>query len=115
MISALRLYNSDEYRQSLFDSATAVEISLTALLDMRLDKAEKGVRKLILDKYAGKGISSLLIALKELGVDIKDGDIRAKIATPRNHAIHKGVEVSSEQAKDALDVAKEFIYSQLKV
>lgn len=115
IISALKLYNNDDYRQSLFDSATAVEISLTALLDMRLDKVEAAVRNLLLDKYSGKGINFLLIALKELKVVINDNELKTRIATPRNRAIHEGVEVSSEQAKDALNLAKDFIYSQLKV
>ena len=115
VISALKLYNKDDYRQSLFDSATAVEISLTALLDIRLDKVEIAVRNLLLDKYSGKGINSLLIALKELKVVINDNEIKTKIALPRNQAIHKGTEVSSKQAKDALNLAKDFIYLQLKV
>lgn len=113
LINSLKLYRQDEYRQSLLDSATAAEMALTALLDIRLKDVEDSARTLITKKYMQ--IGNLLEALKGLEVDIHFDDIYKKIAEPRNKAIHKGATVSKEQAEDALKVAKKLIYDKLQI
>ncbi|WP_432973515.1 hypothetical protein [Dactylosporangium sp. CA-233914] len=111
LISALKYFNREEYRQSILDSATAFETSLIKLLDDRLATAAAGQRKLIEDKYGQ--IVNLSIALRALGEALPpQNDIQTKIAQPRNRAIHQGVEPSESQAKDALLFAKSFIYSK---
>ena len=112
LISALKHYNQKKYRQSILDSATAIEMTLTQLLDNKLVTITAQQRKLIFDKY--RQISGLTSALKALGVTLPP-DIGIKIGTPRNQAIHKGLEVTEAQAREALQVARAFIYRQLKL
>lgn len=110
LVDALKHYNQGKYRQSILDSATAIEMTLTQLLDNKLTASTPQQRKLIFDKY--RQISGLTAALKGLGETIPS-DIGTKIGTPRNQAIHKGVEVTEAQAKEALQVARSYIYSKL--
>jgi hypothetical protein len=113
LINSLKLYNQDEFRQSLLDSATATEMALTTLLDLRLKDVETDVRLLIAKKYTQ--IGNLLEALGDLGVNLAFKDIYKKIAEPRNKAIHKGAIVDKIQAEDALKVAKNLVYEFLKI
>jgi hypothetical protein len=110
LIDALKHYNQEKYRQSILDSATATEMALTQLLDNRLIAARPQQRRLIFDKY--RQISGLTAGLKVLGETLP-ADIEAKIGTPRNRAIHKGAEVTHDQAKEALQLARTFIYAKL--
>lgn len=107
LIDALKHYNQKKYRQSILDSATAIEMALTLLLESRLANHSSLQRKLIFDKY--KQIGGLTSALKQLGHAIPS-DIGTKIGTPRNQAIHKGREIKKEEAREALEVARTFIY-----
>jgi hypothetical protein len=110
LIDALKHYNQEKYRQSILDSATATEMALTQLLDNRLAAATPQQRRLIFDRY--KQISGLIVGLKGLGETLPAG-LDAKIGTPRNRAIHKGTEVTRDQAKEALELARTFLYAKL--
>ncbi|HLZ14894.1 MAG TPA: hypothetical protein VKQ34_02775 [Candidatus Saccharimonadales bacterium] len=110
LIDALKHFNQGKYRQSMLDSATAIEMTLTQLLDNKLTASTPQQRKLLFDKY--RQISGLTTALKVLGETIPS-DVGTKIGTPRNQAIHKGAEVTEAQAREALQVARSFIYMAL--
>lgn len=112
LIDALKHYNQEKYRQSMLDSATAIEMALTQLLDNKLSGSTPQQRQLIFAKY--RQISGLTAALKGLG-EVVPPDVGSKIGTPRNRAIHKGVEVTEVQAKEALQVARSYIYTKLPI
>jgi hypothetical protein len=111
LISALKYLNQKQFRQCILDSATAFEMALIQLLDLRLNKITPMQKTLIEKKY--QGLTNLATALRKLGENLPpENDIRIKIAEPRNKAIHQGVEVTKSQAVDALGFVKSFIYSK---
>lgn len=114
LISALRYFNNENYRQCVLDASTAIEMAMTQMLDLKLTSLKPSERKLIQDKY--KQIMGLWDCLGQLGVSMPpQNDIQSKIAEPRNQAIHKGTVISKDIAKEALQFVKSFIYSQLPI
>lgn len=106
LIKGLKYFNEGQYRQSLFDTATATEMTLAQLLDDMLTiRVPRHKKRLMKDYWQLKG---LILGLTTLGLTINP-DIAAKIGTPRNKAIHAGEEVSKTQAQEALKTAKAFI------
>lgn len=111
IVSALKYFHKEEYRQCVLDAATAFEMALIQMLDARLSHLSVEEKKLIEDKY--RQIVGLSDGLRKLGYDVpSNADIRQKLAEPRNSAIHKGKIVSSIEALEALQFAKGFIYSR---
>jgi hypothetical protein len=114
IISALRYFNSDNYRQCLLDTATAFEMAMIDLLDDRLKGITVAQKALIGDKY--QQIIGLSDALRKLGVSVPtQHDIQTKVAEPRNAAVHRGVIVTRDEANIALVFVKDFIYSSLPI
>jgi hypothetical protein len=110
IVSALKYFHKKEYRQCVLDAATAFEMALIQMLDTRLSHLSSDEKKLIEDKY--RQIVGLSDGLRKLGCEVpSDADIRQKLAEPRNSAIHKGKIVSKNEAQEALQFAKDFIYS----
>jgi hypothetical protein len=110
LISGLRNINKDEYRVSLLDTATAVEMALTELLDRQLTNLTTAQKQIFAEKHLG--IHNLRDALKKLGV-VTHNDLQQLVGSPRNKAIHKGEVVSKDAAQKALDTAKKFLYDDL--
>lgn len=112
LISSLRHFNKGQYRQSLLDTATAIELALTDMLDSKFAGLPAAQRKMLMKRY--RMLSGLELGLTTLRVQIP-ADIALKIGTPRNKAMHAGAVVDFEQAKEALDVAHDFIYKRLPI
>lgn len=111
IVSALKYFHKEEHRQCVLDAATAFEMALIQMLDVRLSHLGREEKKLIEDKY--RQIVGLSDGLRKLGCDVPtSADIRQKLAEPRNSAIHKGKVVSKVEAQEALYFAKDFIYSK---
>lgn len=109
LVGSLRFINQRMYRQAVLDAATAFEMCLHELLDNELKNITAKQRKLITDKH--KMIGGLCEALRKLGVKLPSRhDIDAKIADPRNLAIHHGMNISELTARNAHIFVKEFIY-----
>jgi len=93
------------------DAATAFEMALIQMLDTRLSHLSPDEKKLIEDKY--RQIVGISDGLRKLGCNVpSNADIKQRLAEPRNAAIHKGKVVSKIEAQEALQFAKDFIYSK---
>lgn len=110
LVSALKHYDREEYRECLLDTATAVEVTLTELLDQALENLTTDQKALLRDKY--RGVSQLQAALKKLKIDTPK-ELQDKVGTPRNLAMHKGAAINEETAKEALFTAKDFIFKRM--
>jgi hypothetical protein len=112
LIDALKHLHQHRYRQSVLDTATALEMCFTELLEKELSSLEARQRELITSKH--EGVVKLHEALKKLGVTLpSQNDMIQKVAKPRNDAVHRGIEISHSQAKDALEFVRSFIYTRL--
>lgn len=110
LIRSLKHFNSANYRQCLLDAATATELALSTLLDSQLSDVNEYIKKMIYAKY--NQAASLQQALNMNGQRIPESVIN-NIATPRNNAIHSGVEISRQVASDALKECQSLIYDRL--
>jgi hypothetical protein len=112
LISGLKHLNKRMYRQAIFDVSTATEIALTELLDLRLSNINPLNKKSILSDT--KQLNNLVRALRTTG-EIISMDLQGKIGTPRNKAIHKGMDISESQAREAILTARMFIETKLPI
>jgi hypothetical protein len=110
--NAVKHHDSGNYRESVMDSATALETALTTLIDQSLSNLTSTQKDIFMSKQ--NGIMNLFDVLKKLGHNLPpQNDFVVYIARPRNKAIHEGVSISSDQAKQAIDFAHDFLYSQM--
>jgi len=112
MISGLKHLNKKMYRQAIFDVSTAAEMALTELLDRKLSSINPINKKSILSDT--QQLNNLVRALRTTG-EIISQDLQGKIGTPRNKAIHEGMEISEQQAREAISTARTFIESKLSI
>jgi len=110
LTQGLKYLNKRQYRQSVFDVATATEMALTELLDRKMTLVNPRRKKYIMKETSQ--LSGLSKALETAGENI-NLDIQSKIGSIRNKAIHQGQEVTRQQAQDAYSVAKRFIAAKL--
>lgn len=110
LLMGLKHFNEKRYRQSLLDTATAVELALAQILDDRLTMTAPQHKNKLMKQY--RQLSGLTLGLTTLGENIPS-DLKDKIGTPRNQAIHAGAEVTETKSREALQVAKAFIYARL--
>ena len=110
LIRGLKHYNGKLYRESLFDTATAAEIALTEMLNRKLTITNPSQKKNLMKD--ARQLSGLTHALKITGESISP-EIQSKIGTPRNKAIHEGIETTELQAREALATAKDLLRSKL--
>lgn len=80
------------------------------MLDDRLTVTTPQQKNKLMKQY--RQLSGLTLGLTTLGENITP-DLKDKIGTPRNQAIHAGASVTETQAREALQVAKTFIYARL--
>jgi hypothetical protein len=94
-------------RRSVLDSATAAEIALVKLLDARIASESESARSAI--RRTSNNLGRLIQNLpQKYGIALR-GDIQSGLATPRNDAIHAGIEPSRDVATLALDIAEELV------
>jgi len=94
-------------RRAVLDSATAAEIALAKLIDAQTAVAGEAIGKAIRD--ANRDMSRATYILRNtFGIPLRN-DIQTGLVTPRNRAIHAGVEPSLEAARLALEIAEELV------
>ncbi len=104
---ARRNLQNGDFRRSVLDAATGAEMALTRMLDTHLASSSPIVSELVKDRWAQ--IGGLVKALKKLGVKLPNGIDGAGLATPRNHAIHRGAMPSKDEATMCVSNAEKII------
>ena len=103
---ARQLLNSERYRRSVLDSATATEVALTKLRDDYLAQGDSAVGGYVEGK--ARQISGLEGFVRSVGVPLPGG-IQQRVSEPRNDAIHEGKEPSRDVTSKALAKAREVV------
>jgi HEPN domain-containing protein len=98
---------AQQFRKAVLEAATAAEVSLTAALSQQLAATnETSVVEEILRKY--RGLSERINLCKVLRMQHPENLVRG-LGEPRNHAIHKGTNPTSEEATEAVRIAAEVL------
>ena len=108
--SNVALLNGD-YRRSVLDSATSLEVMLSRLLKVHLNCDEPLLTE-ILRKY--NSIAQRLQLLRTIGLKLMDTNSYREVETLRNYAIHAGREPTNEQAREAFKTVKQFVNNMNK-
>jgi hypothetical protein len=96
----------NEYRKSIFDSASGLELCFTNILLRELNVNNDKLKTKILSQ--NKSIQSKFDLLEAINIDLPftKTEYNEGISMPRNRAIHAGKNVNKEQAYRAFDIAK---------
>jgi hypothetical protein len=115
LLSAHRQLNDELFRQSVLDSATAMETALVEYLDRILahKKTDQTTKELIFQQY--KQIHGLCSAIKQYEPSFDQNKYESRVAKPRNLAIHNGTNITEQEAKDTYSIVKQFIYDNLSI
>lgn len=101
-----------DYRRSILDSATSLEVTLSRLLTLRLNVNEVLLNE-ILRKF--NSIWQRLDLLKKIGVKLENVNSYHEVGRLRNSSIHAGREPSKEQARKAFQIVDRFVREMLEV
>ncbi|WP_131833289.1 hypothetical protein [Mycobacteroides abscessus] len=111
---ARALISQGEYRLAVIDACTAVELALTAVIDVKLTALQcDSVRELLFAR--SRGVWALRRLVGDLGCDEQAGGgellekIKNVVANPRNRASHGGIDVGPNKALLVLDVATQVV------
>lgn len=100
----------ENYKKSILDSATALEVSLTNAIKRDLEINEKLLFP-ILKKYNGLRQKRELMKLTKNTLPLNDKTYEKRIEKLRNDAIHSGKKPTKEEAIKAFNIAKKTIDS----
>lgn len=94
------------YRKSILDSATALEVCLANQLIRKLKIKEK-IHKEILSNY--NSISKKRKLLKTLGTKLLNHNYKNKVEDLRNRVIHAGITPSEKETRNAYKIVRETV------
>jgi hypothetical protein len=115
LMHSLKFLDAERYRQSVLDSATALELALTEIAHQKLGgpdttNAKKFFRKhrMLRGLYSG--------VLTDLHIDLPPMNaMNAAISDPRNDALHEGKAVSDSEASTAYDFVRQILVGYLPI
>jgi HEPN domain-containing protein len=93
-----------EYRKSIFECASALELCLTNLLKFKLKVNNEKLRTHILKM--NNSIEKKVKLLETIDVKLPSNKYLSDVSEIRNRAIHAGVDVTEEQAENAFRIVK---------
>ena len=101
---------NDDYRKSIIDAGTAVEIALTRICESHLSKNNHGkFVKEVLKKYKTLGGRLTLADILNFDLTEKREIIDNKLVTLRNEAVHKGTVHNRTQIAEAVEIASAIV------
>ncbi|MBW8334239.1 MAG: hypothetical protein K0M40_19635 [Prolixibacteraceae bacterium] len=99
---AHKALRTQEYRKSILDSATALELCLTNILKKNLKVADNHLLIEILK--TNNSISKKRNLLKHTKFQLPEYNYQKKVEDVRNRAIHVGINPSDDEAKNAYEI-----------
>lgn len=115
LMHSLKHLDSKRYRESVLDSATALELALTELAQQKLGGPGITIAKKFFKKhrmlgnlYAGV-LNNLQVQLPPITTML------AAVANPRNDAVHQGKPVSNTEASNAFNFVEQVLVGHLPI
>lgn len=101
-------FNDRNFRSSVIESGTSIEICLTRLLrKIMISKLSENETLSLLKKY--HSLSGRISLAKVFGLPLDKWKNFKAIEKPRNDAVHAGKTPTIKEAKECLDMAKRFL------
>jgi len=105
---SINAFRTKDYRKSVLESATIVEIILTNQIEKLLLKSNnENFTKAILKRYQTLG--NLLKLSKLVELNLPNYQYYEKVLQPRNKVIHKGLIPTRDDAKHSMEIADALI------
>jgi hypothetical protein len=101
--SMIALQNQ-EYRTSILESATALELCFSNLLKRKLKVNNEKLKMQILKM--NNSINKKIILLKTIDVELPPKKFQSDVIDIRNSTIHSGTDVSESEAENAYEIVK---------
>jgi hypothetical protein len=101
--SMIALQNQ-EYRTSILESATALELCFSNLLKRKLKVNNEKLKKQILKM--SKSIGNKITLLEKIDVELPSKKFQSDVIDIRNSTIHSGTDVSESEAENAYEIVK---------
>jgi hypothetical protein len=102
----------ENYRKSILDSATAVEVCFSSIIG-KLLPTDNDLNKYIHSKHYTLQQKRELIKVLKVSLPFKEDDYKNKLDRLRNRVIHAGYIPSSNEVNSALKIAEQTLYSLL--
>jgi hypothetical protein len=99
---ARSLHEVGQYRRAVIDVATAAELAVTKILDIRLEKVEEQVRTALLKAHTMLGRKKAL--LSALGCPLPV-NFQIDLVNKRNEAVHDGIDIAPGECAAAIEAA----------
>lgn len=100
----------DDYRKAVIDATTAAEVALAQAIRTRLDRAPDtdAVERVMRTASGSAGLYDLAVALG-VEVGVRRGRLIDQLAAARNSAVHRGVEPTLSEMRNALTTASAIV------
>lgn len=95
---------TNEYRKSILDSATALELCLTNVLKRELIVENQDLLNKILKMNNSISKKRELLNILNINLPLPSPEYQDKVEGLRNKSIHAGIEISEEEAKIAYEI-----------
>ncbi len=99
-------------RKSILDSATAVEVCFSFLINQLL-AYDKEINKYVASKHNSLRLKRDLLKVLKIDIPIKEKTYKDNLDDIRNKVIHAGYSPNNHEAYNAYKIAKETLYSLL--
>ena len=96
---------NNEFRKSIFESASALELCFTNVLKRKLKVNNEKLKTHILKM--NNSIDKKISLLKTLDIELPSNKYQKDVSEIRNRAIHAGVDVSEQEAEKAFKIVKQ--------
>lgn len=115
LMHSLKYLDDERYRQSVLDSATALELALTEIVHQILGGPGATNAKKFFKKYRMLGgLYSGVLTDLHIGLPPMNAMIAA-VSEPRNDALHEGKAVSNTEASTAYDFVRQILVEHLPI
>lgn len=104
--------NEKNFRKSILDSATAVEVCFSFLIS-KLLSVDNNLNNYIASKHNSLRLKRDLLKVLNVPMPIKENEFRDDLDAVRNRVIHAGYFPTKDEAKTAYKIATETLYSLL--
>lgn len=94
-----------EYRKSIFECASALELCFTNVLIRKLKVNNEKLKTQILKM--NNSIEKKIKLLENINIELPSNKYQSDVSQIRNRAIHTGVEVSEEEVENAYKIVKQ--------
>jgi len=108
-----REHFEENYRKSILDSATALEVCFSYLITQLLP-SDEDLNKYVSSKHNSLRLKRELLKVLKVSLPVKEKEFTDGLDQVRNRVIHGGHNPTGKEASTAYKIAEETLYSVLR-